>query len=242
MLGPKVNAPLLLALVALLGFTVTVDCWAGLGKLTRKVGCVGVVCTLFFDVGVTSVNALPLRFLPSSEQTVVDEIASSQLPIYQLQEQLRPSMIPNAIGVMTETQVLRDDPESSAVVLNYMETYIKPLAKKMEALAPTLSGILETKEDQERVLLLPQLMRGHIVELTEAIKQRKSGEEKKEVDEVQETLAEFLKFSSKAKFEFEPLTPPRPLTDKEIFGPLGCEYWGRKRIEGSNTCAPAAEE
>jgi len=151
-------------------------------------------------------------------------------------------MIPNAIGVMTETQVLRDDPESSAVVLNYLETYIKPLAKKMEVLAPTLSGILETKEDQERVLLLPQLMRGHIAELNVAIKSRKSGEEKKEVDEVQETLAEFLKFSAKAKFDFEPLTAPRPLTDKEFFGPLGCEFWGRKRIEGSNTCAPADEE
>lgn len=194
---------------------------------------------LGLPIGLTPaiVNAAPLRFLPSSEQSAVDAIASYQLPIFQLQEQLKTSPTANAVGIVVETQVLKDGPEDSAVVLVNMETYIKPLQKKMEGLAPSLATILEAKEDKERVILLPQLMKGHILELTEAIKSQKSAGEKKEVDEVQETLAEFLKISGKAKFDFEPLIPPRPLTDKELFGPLGCEFWGKKRIAGSNACS-----
>ena len=65
-------------------------------------------------------------------------------------------------------------------------------------------------------------------------------EQAKEVDEVRETLAEFLKLAG-TKYEVAPFKPIRPLTDKELFGPLGCEFWGKKRIPGSNACAPIEE-
>jgi hypothetical protein len=58
----------------------------------------------------------------------------------------------------------------------------------------------------------------------------------KEVAEVQETLAEFLMLAS-SKYDVKPFMPPRPMTDKEFFGVFGCEYWGKKRIEGTNKCA-----
>ena len=137
--------------------------FVGLG-LNLLLGTVG----LGLPIGLTPaiVNAAPLRFLPSSEQSAVDAIASYQLPIFQLQEQLKTSPTANAVGIVVETQVLKDGPEDSAVVLVNMETYIKPLQKKMEGLAPSLATILEAKEDKERVILLPQLMKGHILELT----------------------------------------------------------------------------
>lgn len=47
----------------------------------------------------------------------------------------------------------------------------------------------------------------------------------KEVAEVQETLAEFLKLAS-SKYPVVAFVPPRPMTDKEFFGLFGCEYWG----------------
>lgn len=104
----------------------------------------------------------------------------------------------------------------------------------MEKLAPVLK--LKDEEAQKRVEILPQLMKGHILELNQAIQEMKATSQAKEVEEVQETLAEFLKLAS-LSYEVKPYTPIRPLTDAELYGPLGCEFWGKKRVPGSNACA-----
>jgi len=108
----------------------------------------------------------------------------------------------------------------------------------MEKLAPQLK--LTDEEAQKRVEILPQLMKGHILELNQAIQEMKASSQSKEVEEVQETLAEFLKLASN-QYEVKPYTPVRPLTDAELYGPLGCEFWGKKRVPGSNACASDEE-
>ena len=59
----------------------------------------------------------------------------------------------------------------------------------------------------------------------------------KESLEVQETLQEFLKLAS-AKFDVTLYVEPARISDKDLFGPLGCEFYGKTRIPGSNACAP----
>ena len=103
----------------------------------------------------------------------------------------------------------------------------------MESLAPKLK--LATSEAQDKAKTLSLLMKGHIAELNQAIVAMKASDQQKEVDEVFETLADYLKLVSTA-YEVKPFIPTRPLTDAELFGPLGCEFWGKKRAEGSNAC------
>lgn len=63
----------------------------------------------------------------------------------------------------------------------------------------------------------------------------------KESLEVQETLQEFLKLAS-AKYDVTMYVEPSRISDKDLFGPLGCEFYGKKRIPGSNACAPPEDE
>lgn len=170
----------------------------------------------------------------SFEQDLVNEIASFQKPIAELLDQLNPTEMPNAIGVYTNVQLLKGGKEDSQVVLNYLETYIKPCQKKMEELAKISK--LNT-DSQEKLETLPLLMKGHIVELREAIKDMSADLQSREVKEIQETLSNYLGLLT-TKYEVQFLKPYRPLSDAELFGPLGCEFWGKKRIEGSNQCAP----
>jgi hypothetical protein len=135
-------------------------------------------------------------------------------------------------------KVLKGGKEDSDVVLTYMETYIKPCQQKMSLVAPKL-GLADA--DQKRAEILPQLMKGHIIELTQAIKEQKAESQAREVEEVQETLAEFLKLAS-SKFTVLPYVATRPLTDSELFGPLGCEFWGKQRVPGSNACISPPSE
>ena len=132
------------------------------------------------------------------------------------------------------TQVLKGSKEDADVVTTYLYTYITPLQKKMDEVAKNLK--LPQESDQTRVEILPALMKGHTLELQQAIKEQKFDEMAKEVEEVQETLAEFLKLSS-TKYTVTPFVATRPLSDSELFGPLGCEFWGKKRVPGSNACA-----
>ena len=104
----------------------------------------------------------------------------------------------------------------------------------MEEVAKNLK--LPQESDQTRVEILPALMKGHMLELQQAIKEQKFDEMAKEVEEVQETLAEFLKLASTA-YSVTPFVATRPLSDSELFGPLGCEFWGKTRVPGSNACA-----
>ena len=205
----------------------------------KLLGRVAAASGLAFAVagGQAPANAA-LRFLPSQEQSGVDQLVRYQRPIVELGDQLKPTLMANPVGIWVEQQMLKDSAEDSAVVLVNMETYIKPMLKQMETLAPLIAKRMGTTAEQERVVVLPQLMKGHILELTQAIKQQSSKEEAKETDEIIETLGEFLKLSREGGLDVEPFVPIRALTDKELFGPLGCEFWGRTRIPGSNTCAP----
>lgn len=103
----------------------------------------------------------------------------------------------------------------------------------MDAAAKVLK--VPSKEDQEKLQTLPLLMKGHILELTQAINEGTATAQSKEVEEIQETLADFLKILS-TSYKVDVYRPPRPLTEKDYLGPLGCEFWGKKRIEGSNAC------
>ena len=132
------------------------------------------------------------------------------------------------------TQVLKGSKEDADVVTTYLYTYISPMQKKMEEVAKNLK--LPQESDQTRVEILPALMKGHMLELQQAIKEQKFDEMAKEVEEVQETLAEFLKLASTA-YSVTPFVATRPLSDSELFGPLGCEFWGKTRVPGSNACA-----
>lgn len=149
-------------------------------------------------------------FFESSEQSLVNGIAKYQAPVAELLDQLRPTELPNSIGVYSKQQLLRGGPEDSAVVLNYLETYIKPCQIKMADAAPQLKL---DEESQKRLELLPALMKGHILELQQAINEQKAESQAREVEEVQETLAEFLLLASK-KYEVTPYKPSRPLSDK----------------------------
>ena len=172
----------------------------------------------------------------SEQQDALDEIAKAQRPVNEVIDQLKPANVPNPIGVYSTTTQLKGGVEDSNVVRGYMEVYVKPLQKNMEKLAPKLTKITDSAA-VERLGLLPKLMLGHILELTQAIDSKVAADQLKELVEVQETLAEFLKIASE-KYDVQPYTPIRPLTDAELFGPLGCEFWGKKRVEGSNACAP----
>lgn len=173
----------------------------------------------------------------SPQQDLVDQVASYQKPVAELLDQLRPTDIPNAVGVYSKSQLLKGGQEDSAVVANYLDYYIKPCQAKMAELASQLNL---PAEQQSKAETLPLLMKGHMLELQQAITSEKVEDQAKEVEEVQETLADFLKLSN-MKYTVTPYSPTRPLSDKELFGPLGCEFWGKKRIEGSNYCASPEE-
>eukprot|EP01036_Dinobryon_divergens_P029709 gene29709-38840_t len=173
-------------------------------------------------------------FFSTQEQDQIDEISKFQKPIAELLDQLRPTSTPNAIGVYSTTQILKGGKEDSDVVLSYLEFYIKPCQRVMESVAGRLK--LSSEEDQKNIELQPLLMKGHIAELTQAIQSMKAVDQEREVKEVFDTLADFLKLAS-TKYTVQPYVPSRPLTDAELFGPLGCQFWGKKRVEGSNACA-----
>ena len=191
----------------------------------------------FFSVFALSRSA-NAGFFQSDEQDAIDNLSSYQKPVFELLDQLRPSLVPNAVGVYIQTQVLKGGKEDSDVVLNYLENYIKPCQKKMSEVASKLK--LANPADQTRIELLPLLMKGHILELGQAITTMKSEDQAKEVAEVSETLAEYLVLSS-SKYKVERFVPPRMLSDKEYLGPFGCEFWGKKRVEGSNYCENVPE-
>jgi hypothetical protein len=203
--------------------------------LGQAVTAVGVSVGLLTSSPVPSLAA-PLRFMASQEQSVVDELSDLQKNVAELADQLKPTLQPNAVGVYIEQQILKDGKDDSDVVLLYSEQYLKPIQSKMALIAPKIVALAKDSADKERIALLPNLMKGHLLELSEAIKHLKASEELKEVEEVQETLAEFLLQASRAGLEVQPFIPTRPLSDKDLFGPLSCEWWGRTRVEGSNAC------
>ena len=129
---------------------------------------------------------------------------------------------------------MKGSKEDADVVTTYLYTYISPMQNKMEQVAKNLK--LPQEADQTRVEILPALMKGHMIELQQAIKELKFDDMAKEVEEVQETLGEFLKLASNA-YSVNPFVATRPLSDSELFGPLSCGFYGKVRVPGSNACA-----
>jgi len=187
---------------------------------------------VFLSSSISAVNARSFNPFPSAEQSAVDDIGSYQKMVHELLDLLKPTTQVDALGQYVTRQTLKDTLEDANVVENYKQRIIIPLQVKMEKLAPKL--FLDA-EVQKRVETLPLLMKGHIAELSVAVKQMSSKDQAREVEEVKDTLEEFLQLAS-SKYEVDPYVPSRFLTDKELFGPLGCEFWGKRRVIGSNAC------
>lgn len=179
-----------------------------------------------------SKRAVAFDFFPSKEQEGVNAVSSFQKPVYEVLNQLRPYDTPNALGIYSKQQILKGGQDDSNVVLLYLINYITPLQQKMEEVAKGLS--LEGSS-QERIELLPKLMLGHTLELKAAIKSLKSEEQLKEVEEVWETLQEFLKLAS-TKYKVTQYVDIKQISDADLYGPFGCGFYGKKRAEGSNAC------
>lgn len=183
-------------------------------------------------------SARAFDLFPSAEQQGVDAVSAFQKPVFELLNMLRPSNVPNALGVYSMQQQLKGGKDDSDVVLLYNINYIIPLQKKMDEVASKLK--LGDQAAQERIELLPKLMLGHSLELKEAIKSMKADEQLKEVKEVEETLIEFLNLASQ-KYRVRPYVDVGQVSDKDLYGPLGCEFWGKVRAEGSNACIDTNE-
>ena len=207
-----------------------------------KESSVGSTVEIAKIIGALMATTVPAKahafsFFPSEAQKGVDAVASYQKNIYELVNMLKPNMVPNALGVYSMQQQLKGGKDDSDVVLLYNINYVIPLQKKMDEVAPKLKLDAET---QERVETLPKLMLGHSLELKEAIKSQKADEQLKEVEEVFETLNEFLDLASK-KYEVQRYVDVKQISDKDLYGPLGCEFWGKDRAEGSNACVEKAK-
>lgn len=175
-------------------------------------------------------------FFSSKEQDAVDSVASFQKPVATLLSQLRPIEQPNAIGVYQTQQTLRGSKEDNDVVATYLGVYIRPLQEK---LAQAVQVVAVDSSKQERFRTLPLLMKGHILELEDAIRSKKADAQAREVEEVQETLDEFLKLAATVpSINVQFYQIPKPASDAQLFGPLGCEFYGKSRIPGSNACSP----
>lgn len=185
----------------------------------------------------TIVHAEGFNFFSSQEQRAVDEIADYRRPIRSLLDDLRPSNVPNPVGVYMKQQILKGGKEDSDVVLTNMEVYIKPMQIKMQSFVTSASRPLLDEASESRLKILPSLMKGHILELEQAIKSLKAENQEKEVVEILDTLDEYLALlSSSSKLVVTPFIPLKPLNDAQLFGPLGCEFYGKVRVTGSNAC------
>ena len=140
-------------------------------KLTRKIST---AAALLFPL-LSFTNSAKAGLFVSAEQELVNSLAIFQKPVYDLLEQLRPG----------KNQILKGGVEDSNVVQQNVNIYIIPMQAKMAEVASKLN--LQIAADQTRVELLPLLMKGHILELTQAIEDKKAESQFKEVEEVQET-------------------------------------------------------
>ena len=136
-------------------------------------------------------NAFDL--FPSKEQVSINNIADYRKIVDELVFMLTPNQQANAVGTYASVQLLKDSKEDCDVVATYLNTKFKPLQIKMKDIASKLNL---PDEKQTRIELLPNLMLGHTLELSQAIKSKSSKEELKEVLEIKQTLEEFLVLAS----------------------------------------------
>ncbi|CAM9499484.1 unnamed protein product [Choristocarpus tenellus] len=129
---------------------------------------------------------------------------------------------------------LKGGADDSAVVLRYIEAYLQPLRDTMLEAVPLLQ--LSAKGSKERADTLPLLMKGHIIELKMACKTGDPKEQLKEVEEVKETLEEFLSLVAKANYDISTMEEDASsqlsaegddAADKYM-GVFGCKTFGMK--------------
>ncbi|CAM9731474.1 unnamed protein product [Ectocarpus sp. 4 AP-2014] len=129
---------------------------------------------------------------------------------------------------------LKGGPEDSVVVLRVLEVYLEPMQEEMLKVAPLMQ--LAGRESRERVKLLPLIMKGHLLELKAACGTKDAKEQLEEVQEVRETLDEFIALA-KTRYEIAPLDP-EGAPDGDQLGIFGCSFYGMKRTDGSSRCQP----
>ena len=125
------------------------------GEVSKMTGVIGALVTT------NSARANAISFFPSDAQKGIDSVAAFQKPVYELLNMLKPSMVPNAVGVYSMQQQLKGGKDDSDVVLLYNINYIIPLQKKMDEVAGKLKldgGLIVVVDRHvERHLLLHYL-------------------------------------------------------------------------------------
>lgn len=157
----------------------------------------------------------------SKEQLAVEALAGYRAPVADVIRQLK-------------AQELRGGRDDSAVVTNYAKKYFEPLQADMAQLA---KGLKLAEEDQKKAETQPLLMKGHLLELAQACAAGDAKEQLEEMEEVQETLDDFLKLAA-TKYTVPEMLLGRAATSVEYYSIFGCEFWGLKNKPDSNVCEP----
>ncbi|CEM37397.1 unnamed protein product [Vitrella brassicaformis CCMP3155] len=169
-------------------------------------------------------SAISLPFFESEEQKIeraVGEIADYRPYVLKILDKLK-------------TGKLKGGTYDSGTVANFLGIYYRPMQEKMETLSAKID--LEDTTKTERLRLLPLLLKGHLAELREAVISQRPERQLEEVEEVGETLNEFLTLAS-AKYTIPPIpVPPDFNPEKDYYGIFGCEFWGKRRLPESNRC------
>ncbi len=133
-----------------------------------------------------------------------------------------------------KSKQLKGGKEDSSTVIRYLDAHYKPLQEKMVALAPKLK--LDDKEKQERAETLPLLLKGHLLELVAAARKGDAAEQLEEMEEVAESVDEFLALGA-LKYQVKSYLGPKPEFDvMKEYGPFSCEFYGKVRLPESNVC------
>jgi hypothetical protein len=134
-----------------------------------------------------------------------------------------------------KSKQLKGGKEDSATIIRYMDAHYKPLQAKMLDLAPKLK--LADGEKQKRAELLPLLLKGHLAELTAAARTGVANEQLQEMEEVAESVDEFLALAKEGGKVVKSYLGPAPEFDiTREYGPFACEFWGKVRLPESNIC------
>eukprot|EP00640_Fibrocapsa_japonica_P005181 CAMPEP_0113933624 /NCGR_PEP_ID=MMETSP1339-20121228/804_1 /TAXON_ID=94617 /ORGANISM="Fibrocapsa japonica" /LENGTH=213 /DNA_ID=CAMNT_0000934981 /DNA_START=183 /DNA_END=824 /DNA_ORIENTATION=+ /assembly_acc=CAM_ASM_000762 len=159
----------------------------------------------------------------SQEQEYIEEIARDLILVEDLVADLKKGKLKGGKNT-----------EDSGVIFRYQATYFEPMQKKMAAMVNKPLGL--SAEDKKSFELQPLLLKGHLLELSQAVQSGVAKEQLEELEEVQETTVEFIKLALSGS----KLTPPPArrgsATPGEYFGPFGCDFYGLKRMPNSNVC------
>ncbi|CAM9097550.1 unnamed protein product [Pylaiella littoralis] len=166
---------------------------------------------------------IPLPFGPNDapELEKVIEVAEYSRFVRKLEQDL-------------EAGALQGGTEDSAVVSRVLEIQLKPMQETMLKVAPVME--LAGREARDRARLLPSIMKGHLLELEMACGTKNAKEQLQEVQEVRETLDEFIALA-KTRYNIKPLDVPGAPEGDQL-GIFGCSFYGMKRTDDSSLCQP----